>query len=327
MNHRLFRIIRRDWTVRGTFRISRSALSVIPTVQVEITEGTHRGRAECRPYARYGQTVESVTTELEAVRALVEGGADREAVNAALPAGPARNAVDCALWDLEAKRAGRTVASLAGLPEPAPRDTAYTLSLDAPDAMATAARDAGEFRLLKLKLGREGALACVRAVCEARPDARLIVDANEAFDADGFHALYDALLPFPIAVIEQPLPASDTSALPSGPIPICADESLHVADDLPRLRAQGFGSVNVKLDKCGGFTAALELMRRAKRMELGVMAGCMVGSSLAMAPMVVLAGLADVVDLDGPALLADDMEDGLRYQGGQVFPPSRTLWG
>ena len=327
MPARTLTVRRRDWPVRGTFRISRSSLSVIPTVQVEVREGDAVGRAECRPYARYDQTVESVTAEIEALRGAVEGGANRAALQNAIEPGPALNALDCALWDLEAKLSGRRVHELAGLQPPAPRDTAFTLSVDAPSNMAGAARAARDFRLLKLKLGATDIVSCVDAVISARPDATLIVDANEAFDAASFANTYAALAPFPIVMIEQPLPAASTEALPVGGIPICADESLHTAADLPRLREQGFRAVNVKLDKCGGFTAALDLMRQARAMDFQIMAGCMVGSSLAMAPMVVLAGLADVVDLDGPALLAEDEPNGLDYRKGQVFPPKRALWG
>ncbi len=327
MSARTVSILRRDWPVRGTFRISRSSLSVIPTVQVEVRDADSVGRAECRPYARYEQTVESVTEELELMRSIVEAGAGRGTLQSAMTPGPALNALDCALWDLEAKLSGIPVHEAAGLKAPSPRDTAFTLSVDSPSNMAEAARAAGDFRLLKLKLGASDIVACVDAVAQARPDARLIVDANEAFDADSFADIYDALSPYPIAMIEQPLPAASTAPLPLGDIPICADESLHTAADLLRLRDQGFRAVNVKLDKCGGFTAALALMRQAQAMDLQIMAGCMVGSSLAMAPMVVLAGLADVVDLDGPALLAEDEENGLDYRGGKVFPPSPALWG
>ena len=327
MARRRLTITRRDWPVAGEFRISRSRLSVIPTVQVGIEEDGHRGRAECRPYARYDQTVESVTDAISGLHTAIEDGLSRHALQTALPAGPARNALDCALWDLEAKRTGRSVHALAGLPTPEAVETAFTLSIDTPEAMAEAARAARRHTLLKVKLGRDAILESLNAIHDARPDARLIVDANEGFDVDGFAALYPPLEGFPIVMLEQPVAAGHDDALPRGDIPICADESLHTADDLPRLAEAGYRAVNVKLDKCGGLTAALDLMRRARDLDMDVMAGCMVGSSLAMAPMVVAASLADVVDLDGPLLLADDEANGLRYEDGRVFPPVPELWG
>ena len=317
----------RDWPARGTFRIARSALDVIPTVQVVITEGEHRGRAECRPYARYGQTVDSVTAEIAGLRGAVEAGMDHDALQDALPPGPARNALDCALWDLEAKRTGIPVWARLGLPAPRPRRTAFTLSIDTPDAMARAAQDAAAHTLLKVKLGADGILERLDAVTRARPDAELIVDANEAFDTATLAAIWPELSRFPILLLEQPLPAAATNDLPQdGPV-ICADESLHTADDLDALRRQGYRAVNVKLDKCGGLTAAHDLMQRARALDMRVMAGCMVGSSLAMAPMTMLESLADVIDLDGPLLLADDMENGLAYDGERVVPPKASLWG
>ena len=317
----------RNWPTRGTFRISRSALSVIPTVQVRITEGGASGRAECRPYARYDQTVDSVVSEIESVRAAVQGGLSRDALQDAMGPGSARNALDCALWDLEAKQTGLSVSQRLGLRAPQPRQTAFTLSVDTPANMADAARAASAHHLLKVKLGGADVLDSLAAIQAARPDAELIVDANEAFDATTYPALHAALAEFPIRMVEQPLPAGHDDALPRGGPPICADESLHTAEDLPRLKAAGYRAVNVKLDKCGGLSAAATLMRRARELDMAVMAGCMVGSSLAMAPMMVLESLADVIDLDGPLLLSADEPDGLRYADGRVHPPSRALWG
>ena len=271
--------------------------------------------------------MESVTAQLEGLRGAVEEGMDCGALQAALPAGPARNALDCALWDLEAKRHGTSVATLAGLPPAVPRQTAFTLSLDTPERLAEAARAAKAHALLKVKLGSDAVLDSVAAICAARPDATLVVDANEAFAPADYPALHRALGRFPISLVEQPVPAGQDRSLPdTGPV-ICADESLHTAADLPRLQAAGYRAVNVKLDKCGGFTAALELMRAARAADLQVMAGCMVGSSLAMAPMMVLESLADVVDLDGPLLLAEDEMPGLVYEGDRVHPPVPELWG
>ena len=320
-------ITRRDWPARGHFRISRSQLSVIPTVQVALSEGPHMGRAECRPYARYGQTVESVVAELETMREAMQSGMDRAALQDALPAGPARNALDCALWDLEARRTGTPVWSRLGVSRPKARQTCFTLSVDTPAAMAEAARAARQHTTLKVKLGSDSIVESLDAIHAARPDAALVVDANEAFDAASFAALYRELARFPITLLEQPLPAGKDTSLPTGGAPVCADESLHTASDLPRLHAAGYRAVNVKLDKCGGLTAALALCEAARAAGMTVMAGCMVGSSLAMAPMMMLESLADVIDLDGPLLLANDEPGGLRYAEGCVFPPDPGFWG
>ena len=332
MATRRMTVTRRDWPARGTFRISRSSLSVIPTVQVRIEQGERVGRAECRPYSRYGQTVESVMAELESVRALVEREDDAaylgfyEALEA-LPPGPASNALNSAMTDVLIKRDGRGVLDRLGIKQPRPRETAFTLSVDTPDAMAAAARAASVHTLLKVKLGAENILASLDAITSARPDASLIVDANEAFAPDDFATLAPDLARYPIVMLEQPVPAGQDQHLPPCPVPICADESLHTKDDIPKLKAAGYSAVNVKLDKCGGFFAAAWLMKAARKADMQVMAGCMVGSSLAMAPMMMLESLADVIDLDGPLLLAEDEPHGLRYENGLVYPPSPELWG
>jgi len=245
-----------------------------------------------------------------------------------LPAGPALNALDCALWDLRAKMTATPIWDLLGTAKPQSRQTAFTLSIDSPKNMAKAAIDAAMYPVLKIKIGSQDSLECVKAVCAARPNAQLIVDANEAIKPSELTTFHSALLGHNIALIEQPLPAGmDTkNRLPSG-LSYCADESLHTEADLPRLKAAGYKAVNVKLDKCGGITAALTLMKAAKDMGFEVMAGCMVGSSLAMAPMMTLESLADYIDLDGPLLLAGDIENGLHYNGAWVHPPSAELWG
>ena len=313
------------WPIRGSFRISRGAKTEARVVVAEISDGAHRGRGECVPYARYGESVESVLAQIASVQGALT---DRAALQAQLLAGAARNAVDCALWDLEAKRSGRRVWELAGLAEPEPRITAYTLSLDEPALMAEAARAAADRPLLKLKLGGEGDPERVAAVRQAAPRARLIVDANEAWRPDQLEPFGRALAALGVELIEQPLPASDDAALAAvaRPVPICADESCHDRAGLAGLVGR-YDCVNLKLDKTGGLTEALALAREAERLGLGLMVGCMVGTSLAMAPATLLAGAAAFVDLDGPLLLARDREAGLSYDGGLVRPPDRALWG
>jgi len=328
-----FLISHNCWPLTGSFRISRSTLSQIDMVQVTLRRNGIEGRGECRPYQRYNDTVDSVTAQLETIRDDITHRLDCEdltpdVVAKLLPAGPARNALDCALWDMRAKIAKQPIWELLDLPAPKPRKTAFTLSIDSPANMAKAAIDVSAYPLLKIKIGAQDSIACVKAVCAARPDARLIVDANEAISSADLLDFHAALSGLNIALIEQPLRAGQDgpNSLPSG-MPYCADESLHTAADLARLKAAGYKAVNVKLDKCGGISAALKLMRDAKAMNFDVMAGCMVGSSLAMAPMMVLESLADYIDLDGPLLLAKDCENGLLYDGPLVHPPSFKLWG
>ncbi len=314
------------WPVKGTFRISRSALTEIHTVWVTLQSGTHIGRGECRPYARYGDSVDSVIHQIENIKAKIEQGLSLEDLQSLLPAGPARNAVDCAMWDLRAKQAGKPVYELLGVGAPKPRETAFTLSKDTPEAMAAAARDARQYTLLKVKVGCDDSLECVQSICKARPDARLIVDANEAL-AGNFHDFYAAVQDLNIALIEQPLPAGMETDLPRGTIPICADESLHIASDISKLKDLGYRALNVKLDKCGGLSAALDLMKTARKSDMAIMAGCMVASSLAMAPMMMLESFADYIDLDGPLLLAKDCDNGIVYDGPSMAPPRALLWG
>jgi len=324
---------KKSWPVRGSFTIARSSLQIIPTIWVEITEGGKTGRAECRPYARYGDTVESVLNEIESLREDIENGLCRTALKDRLRPGPARNALDCALWDLEAKQKKQSVTELLNLPEPRARVTAFTLSLQSPNEMAKAARDASKFPLLKIKVDNKSALSCSLAVIEARPDAQLIIDANESLDAQSLNTLIQTLPAASISMIEQPIHADRilSSKLPTH-IVICADESLHSDTDFTRadleaLWQQGYRAINIKLDKCGGLTAAYELMKMAKSMDFKIMAGCMVGSSLAMAPILILESLADVLDLDGPLLLENDCDYPLLYQEGMVQPPTSKLWG
>ena len=318
------------WPVAGSFRISRSSLTQIAVVTTAISRGGHVGRGECRPYARYDETPASVTAQIEAIRSDIEAGLETEALQTALPAGAARNAVDCALWDLKAKQSGQTVADLLSLPAPQARKTAFTLSINTPDKMRAAAVKAKAYPLLKIKIGdMEGLEACL-AVIDARPDAELIIDANEALAPKDITAFQSALAGRPVVMIEQPLPDANFDEIPHSPeaLPIfCADESLHTARDLDKLWDAGYRAVNVKLDKCGGLTAGLALMQAAKARGFIIMAGCMVGTSLAMAPMMILESFADYIDLDGPLLLSKDRQKGLRYEGPIIFPPEAGFWG
>jgi len=315
------------WPIAGRFVISRGARTEATVVVVTIVDGDLRGRGECVPYLRYGETVEGVVAAIEAMDAAIAAGMDREALSASMPAGAARNAIDCALWDLEAKRSGIPVAARLGL-DPKPLVTAYTLSLGTPDEMEAAAARASDRLLLKVKLGGEGDAERIAAVRRGAPLARLAVDANEAWTEATFDGAMRACVAAGVELIEQPLPAGHDQLLATvdRPIAICADESLHVAADLADLTGR-YDAVNVKLDKAGGLTEALLLVQAAKRAGMGVMVGCMVGTSLAMAPAVLLAQDADFVDLDGPLLLARDREDALAYPGNLVSPPTPALWG
>lgn len=313
--------------LRASFAISRGAKTEARTVRVRIAEGKAAGRGECVPYGRYGETVDTVAAAIEGLRSQIEGGMDLAGLQAALPAGAARCALDCALWDLEAKLSGVPVWQRAGLPAPRPVETAITISLAVPDLMAEAAK-AAPGKLLKLKIGADDDLARIKAVHLARPDARLILDANEGLTAETFPALAKAAAKLGVVLIEQPFPSGKDEALirRPGPVAVCADESAHTRADVQTL-ARSYDAVNVKLDKTGGFTEALAMVRAARQSGLGVMVGCMVAGSLSMAPAVLLAGIADAADVDGPLWLAEDIADGLAFTGGQVAPPSPALWG
>jgi len=319
-----------SWPIKGAFRIARGAKTQAQIVLATITERGVAGRGECVPYARYGDSVDSVLVQIESIRVAVENGLTREDLQQRLPAGAARNALDCALIDLEAKITGRPAFELLGLPAPVPVRTAYTLSLDTPENMAQAAADATaqQYQLLKLKIAGAGDLARVKAVRAAVPQARLIVDANEGWTPDDLANLTPALARLGVVLIEQPLKAEEDDALLGfhSPVPLCADESCHTGADLARIVGR-YSHVNVKLDKAGGLTEAVALVREARARGLGLMIGCMVATSLAMAPASLLAGTAQFVDLDGPLLLARDREPGMRYDRDLLHPPMPDLWG
>jgi len=316
------------WPIAGRFTIARGAKTEAVVVVAELADGSAVGRGECVPYARYGETADGVLPAIEAMRERIAGGLDRAGLQSAMPPGAARNALDCALWDLEAKRSGTPVAALASLPAPKPLTTAYTISLGTPGEMAEAAAKASARKLLKVKLGGDGDGERIRAVRGAAPGAELIVDANEGWRAGNLGGNLAACSEAGVTLIEQPLPASDDAALAgiARTIPICADESVHDRASLAGLVGK-YDAINIKLDKTGGLTEALALAAEAERLGFSLMAGCMVATSLSMAPAMLVAQRARVVDLDGPLLLAQDRPDGLRYEESLVYPPSPTLWG
>jgi L-alanine-DL-glutamate epimerase-like enolase superfamily enzyme len=315
------------WPISGAFTISRGAKTEAAVIVVEISDGPVTGRGECVPYGRYGESLESVGGDIEKAAPALADGLDRNALQRLLPSGAARNALDCALWDLEAKLAGKTVIELAELKVPLPVTTAFTLSLDAPAAMAAAAKNSGR-PILKLKLGADGDAERLRAVRAAAPNAMLLVDANEGWNEKNFAEHLRACAETGVALVEQPLPAGRDEILRNieHRVPVCADESFHDHASFAAIEGK-YDAVNIKLDKTGGFTEALAVVAEAERRGLILMIGCMVSTSLAMAPAMLLASRAKFVDLDGPLLLEKDRAHGLRYEGSTVFPPVSELWG
>jgi L-alanine-DL-glutamate epimerase-like enolase superfamily enzyme len=322
-----FRIEARSeiWPLKEAFTISRGSKTAAHVVVVTVRDGAYEGRGEAVPYARYGETVDDMLADINRISPAIAG--HRDLVHILKP-GAALNALDCAFWDLEAKRSGKSVATLAGLSEPVTKLTAFTISLDTPDAMAAKAAEARDLPLLKLKLGGAGDAERMRAVRDARPDARLLVDANESWTPNLLAEFIAVAAACKVEVIEQPLPASAEDALRSiaHAVPICADESVHTAADLDHLEDL-YDAVNIKLDKAGGLTGALVLSREARRRGLKVMIGSMVATSLAVAPAMLLAAEAEWIDLDGPLLLARDRQPSLRIENGMIFPPPSELWG
>ena len=320
---------RESWPLAGVFRISRGARTAARTVLVEIRDGVAAGRGECVPYARYGETVDGVVASIEGLRGELEAGLGREALAGAMAPGAARTAIDCALWDREATWTGRQAWESASEPSPGPVVTAYTLGLDEPDAMREAAARHADRPLLKVKLDGDRVTERVAAVRAGAPDARLIVDANEGWTAETLRRSLSALAGLGVELVEQPLPAGADAALADieRAVPVAADESCHTRADLPTLAGR-YDVVNVKLDKTGGLTEALALRDAATAAGFGIMVGCMLATSLAMAPALLVAQGARFVDLDGPLLLARDREPGLDYHpDGRVAPPSPALWG
>jgi len=314
--------------IAGSFTISRGAKTEAVVVVVEVSDGIHRGRGECVPYPRYGETPEAAVKALQALSGALAGGLNRQALQISLPAGAARNALDCALIDLEAKRAGVRAWHLLGRATPAPCITAYTISLGSPAAMAEATAKAAHLALLKIKLGGDGDGERIAAVRKAAPNSELIVDANEAWTPSDLERNLAACAEAGVTLVEQPLPAGwdDMLGRIRRPVKVCADESAHDRKSLDALRGR-YDAVNIKLDKTGGLTEAFSMADAAKALGFDIMVGCMVATSLAMAPAMLLAPMARFVDLDGPLLLARDRDNALRYDGSLVHPPEPSLWG
>jgi len=314
--------------IAGSFTISRGAKTEAVVVVAELEDGAHRGRGECVPYPRYNETPDRTLAEINAVGDALRHGLDRSVLQSLMPAGAARNALDCALFDLDAKRAGQRAWSLIGAAEPKPLKTAFTISLGSPEAMAADTAKAAHRPLLKIKLGGDADEQRLHAVRRAAPNAELVVDANESWSAGNIVRNLAACAANGVTLVEQPLPAGHDELLATikRPVAVCADESVHDRASLNALRGR-YDAVNIKLDKTGGLTEALAMAETARQLGLRIMVGCMVATSLSMAPAIVLAQSADVVDLDGALLLARDREHGLRYDGSIVHPPEPALWG
>jgi L-alanine-DL-glutamate epimerase-like enolase superfamily enzyme len=316
------------WPIAGSFTISRGAKTEAVTVVAEVSRDGHTGRGECVPYPRYGETPEATLAALEAMCDAIAQGLDRAGLQAAMPAGAARNALDCALIDLEAKQTGLRAWNLLKRTQPELCVTAYTISLGSPEAMAKATAKAAHRPLLKIKLGGDGDGERIAAVRRAAPTSELIVDANEAWTPANLEQNLAACADAGVTLVEQPLPAGQDGMLAriKRPIAVCADESVHDRASLDGLRER-YDAVNIKLDKTGGLTEALAMADAARAQDLQIMVGCMVATSLAMAPAMLLTPIARYVDLDGPLLLARDRDGGLRYDGSMVYPPDAALWG
>ncbi|WP_284602122.1 N-acetyl-D-Glu racemase DgcA [Dickeya dadantii] len=316
------------WALKETFTVSRGSKTHADVIKVTVRDGRYEGHGESVPYARYDESISGVEAQLLTLRDAVRRGLDRSTLQTLLPPGAVRNALDCALWDLDSQRQAKPVWQLAGLPRPEPVVSAFTLSLDTPERMAQAAQRNAHRPLLKLKLADEHDIERVAAVRQWAPQARLIVDANEGWNVDLYLKLVPALQRLGVSLIEQPLPAHDDEALAAlpRPIPLCADESCHDRRSLPGL-ATRYDMVNIKLDKTGGLTEALLLRQAAQEQGLKIMVGCMVSTSLSMAPATLIAQGAEIVDLDGPLLLADDRVGGLEWRGSQLYLSEEGLWG
>jgi L-alanine-DL-glutamate epimerase-like enolase superfamily enzyme len=316
------------WPIAGSFTISRGSKTEAVVVVAEVRSGDHSGRGECVPYARYGETPETTLNQILSLQTHFAAGVDRETLQTLLPAGAARNALDCALLDLEAKLSGSRVWDIFGQPSPRSCTTAYTISLGSPEAMAEAAHAAAHRPLLKIKLGSDDDTVRIKAIRRAAPNVQLIVDANEGWRDDNLALNLAACVDAGVTLIEQPLPAGEDDALASieRRITICADESVHDRASLAGLCGR-YDAINIKLDKAGGLTEAMAMAEAAEKLGLQIMVGCMVATSLAMAPAMLLAQRARYVDLDGPLLLAADRDHGLRYDGSTIYPPDAALWG
>ncbi|MGC6471614.1 MAG: N-acetyl-D-Glu racemase DgcA [Parvibaculales bacterium] len=324
MKPRTLKIFAETLPLKESFTIARGSKQAADVVVVEIHCDGVVGQAEAVPYARYGETTETVTAAIEQIKPAVEAGMSREALQLALLPGAARNVLDCALWDLEARSAGNPLWHTAGLPEPEPLQTAFTISLDSPAIMANKAKQASAYPLLKLKLGGQDGLAAdlgrLASVRQARPEAAIMVDVNEGWRPVDLLAHAEQLHSFKLTLIEQPVPEKEDAVLARIDLPFCADESVHDCKDIPKLAGK-YDWLNIKLDKTGGLTEALKLVETARQANFKLMVGCMVSSSLALAPAYHLAQICDLADLDGPLFLVQDRHPALRYKGAQVSHP------
>ena len=328
MSQRKLTIATEIWPLIKPFSISRGTKTEANVLVVEITEGSQVGRGESVPYAHYGETMEGVRAKVESCKKAIENGISRDSVSNLLGPGAGRNALDAALWDLESKLTGQPIWKLARLPKPIPVITAQTISLGDEKGMAEQARELKSAPLIKVKLDTKYVVSRMRAVREAAPESRLIADANEAWDLELLAEVAPVLAEIGVEMIEQPLPASMDTVLAGykSLVPLCADEACHTLKDIRKI-GERYDMVNIKLDKTGGLTEALNLAHGAERAGLKIMVGCMVATSLAMAPATMLASFAEFVDLDGPLLLKEDRENGLVFKNGYVHPPSPALWG
>jgi L-alanine-DL-glutamate epimerase-like enolase superfamily enzyme len=318
-----------SWPLDKPFTISRGTKIAADVVVVELSDDNGvRGWGECVPYPRYGETIDGVLHDIQSLAGKISGGMGREELRRVLNAGAARNALDCALWDLAAKQAGKRVYELAGLPEPKPAITAQTIGIGEPHEMAAAAKELAHAPLLKVKLNTEKVITRLASIRENAPAARLIIDPNESWTIDLLADVAGPLADLGVEMIEQPLAAELDDVLQDfdSPVPLCADESCHTVDRLGELQNR-YQMVNIKLDKTGGLSEAIELAQGARALGFDIMIGCMVGTSLAMAPATLLSGYAKFVDLDGPLLLRADREPGLDFCAGRISPPPTALWG
>ena len=329
MTQRKLIIRAESWPLKQRFSISRGSKISADVLSIEIKQDGHIGRGEAVPYKRYGESIETVTAAVESIQTALENGLERAELLDALLPGAARNAIDCALWDLEAKRGKTDITKLTSI-DLKPITTAFTIVIDDADKMATQAEKAQAYPLLKIKLGgREGVMADITrlaAIAEARPDAQLIVDSNEGWQIDEVARYADQLGRYGVIFFEQPVPQTQEAGLDDIDLPFCADESMHDSGSLCAL-PRAYDWINLKLDKTGGLTEALACAQAAKSDGRKIMVGCMIATSLSMAPAMVLAQLADLVDLDGPLWLAEDLAYGLRYDGATIYPPDAKLWG
>ena len=321
-------LVDESWLIEGSFTISRGSRTHANVVVVELQQGEHIGRGECVPYARYDESIESVIAELAALKEQIAAGLTRQEMQSLLPAGAARNALDCAYWDLACKKSGQRIWQQLEVPQPKPLMTAFTLSLDTPERMKEAAIKNAHRPLLKLKLAGEGDVERVAAVREGSPDARIIVDANEGWNEQQYLTMVPELVKLGVEMIEQPFPASDDAALAHLPRPItlCADESCHDSSSLKNIIGR-YDMINIKLDKTGGLTEAIALKEEAEKAGLQIMVGCMVATSLAMAPAFIVAQNVQIVDLDGPLLLAEDRQSGIQFDESLMNVYQAELWG